>query len=84
MKRFSTFVLALVVIAGVTQPALAQKRAKNNTTGDILPFKATEKVFPNGLKVIVVPTGFPNIVSSPASPASRTSSSTSCLAARRQ
>jgi zinc protease len=63
MKRFSTFVLALVVIAGVTQPALAQKRAKNNTTGDILPFKATEKVFPNGLKVIVVPTGFPNIVS---------------------
>jgi zinc protease len=30
---------------------------------DILPFKATEKTLPNGLKVIVVPTGFPNIVS---------------------
>ena len=29
----------------------------------ILPFKATEKLLPNGLKVIVVPTGFPNIVS---------------------
>jgi zinc protease len=29
---------------------------------DILPFKATEKTLPNGLKVIVVPTGFPNIV----------------------
>src|SRR5688572_29934380 len=33
------------------------------STGDILPFKATEKTLPNGLKVIVVPTGFPNIVS---------------------
>ncbi len=32
-------------------------------TGDILPFKAAEKTLPNGLKVIVVPTGFPNIVS---------------------
>ncbi|HUP62646.1 MAG TPA: pitrilysin family protein [Thermoanaerobaculia bacterium] len=31
--------------------------------GDILPFKAVEKTLPNGLKVIVVPTGFPNIVS---------------------
>ncbi len=30
---------------------------------DILPFKAREKTLPNGLKVIVVPTGFPNIVS---------------------
>ena len=29
----------------------------------VLPFKATEKTLPNGLKVIVVPTGFPNIVS---------------------
>jgi zinc protease len=32
-------------------------------TGDILPFKASEKTLANGLKVIVVPTGFPNIVS---------------------
>jgi zinc protease len=30
---------------------------------DLLPFKATEKTLPNGLKVIVVPTGFPNLVS---------------------
>ena len=29
----------------------------------LLPFKATEKLLPNGLKVIVVPTGFPNLVS---------------------
>jgi zinc protease len=30
---------------------------------DILPFKATTQTLPNGLVVIVVPTGFPNIVS---------------------
>lgn len=29
----------------------------------LLPFKATEKTLPNGLKIIVVPTGFPNLVS---------------------
>jgi len=28
-----------------------------------LPFQATEKILPNGLKIIIVPTGFPNIVS---------------------
>jgi zinc protease len=30
---------------------------------DILPFKASERTLANGLKIIVVPTGFPNIVS---------------------
>ncbi|MES2323664.1 MAG: pitrilysin family protein [Pseudomonadota bacterium] len=30
---------------------------------DLLPFTATEKTLPNGLKIIVVPTGFPNLVS---------------------
>ncbi len=30
--------------------------------GDILPYEATEKTLANGLKVIVVPTGFPNLV----------------------
>ncbi|MBK9372669.1 MAG: insulinase family protein [Holophagales bacterium] len=30
---------------------------------DLLPFQATEKTLPNGLRVIVVPTGFPNLVS---------------------
>ena len=29
----------------------------------ILPFDASERMLANGLKVIVVPTGFPNIVS---------------------
>src|ERR1043165_7072286 len=31
--------------------------------GDVLPFRATERTLANGLKVIVVPTGFPNLVS---------------------
>ncbi|MFZ6720800.1 M16 family metallopeptidase [Undibacterium sp. Ji49W] len=30
---------------------------------DVLPFQATEKLLPNGLKIIIVPTGLPNIVS---------------------
>ena len=30
---------------------------------DIMPFEATETTLPNGLRVIVVPTGFPNLVS---------------------
>jgi zinc protease len=36
---------------------------KTSPSRDVLPFKATEKTLPNGLKVIVVPTGFPNLVS---------------------
>lgn len=31
--------------------------------GDVLPFPAVERTLANGLKVIVVPTGFPNLVS---------------------
>ncbi|MDP9190893.1 MAG: insulinase family protein [Acidobacteriota bacterium] len=37
--------------------------AQGSAPSDILPFKATEKTLANGLKVIVVPTGFPNLVS---------------------
>lgn len=32
-------------------------------SADILPFKATETTLANGLRVIVVPTGFPNLIS---------------------
>src|SRR5262245_34903367 len=44
-------------------PKKAAPAAKPPATPDILPFTASEKTLPNGLKVIVVPTGFPNIVS---------------------
>jgi zinc protease len=35
----------------------------NASASDVAPFPATEKTLANGLKVIIVPTGFPNIVS---------------------
>ena len=34
-----------------------------STSGDILPFTATQTTLPNGLRVIIVPTGFPHLVS---------------------
>jgi len=39
-------------MSGPTSPARA----------DILPFQATEVTLENGLRVIVVPTGFPDLV----------------------
>lgn len=56
MFRFRFLAAALFAVA---LPFAAFAQAAN----DILPFKASEKTLPNGLKVIVVPTGFPNIVS---------------------
>jgi zinc protease len=49
MKRFA---LATILILMTT-----------TLDAQVLPFEATERTLPNGLKVIVVPTGFPNIVS---------------------
>ena len=43
--------------------SLASPAHPRAAAGDVLPFKATERTLPNGLKVIVVPTGFPNLVS---------------------
>lgn len=59
--RLQRLVMALsLVFAAMLACAPAAALAQ---TGDVLPFKATEKTLPNGLKVIVVPTGFPNLVS---------------------
>ncbi|HVS17970.1 MAG TPA: pitrilysin family protein [Planctomycetota bacterium] len=41
----------------------APAAAATDAGRDILPFEATETTFANGLKVIVVPTGLPNLVS---------------------
>jgi len=49
-------VVALVVVAVVSTPSPCVAAAQ----GDVLPFKATESTLPNGLRVIVVPTGFPS------------------------
>lgn len=63
MKPTSTIVpaLALALLAGAATAAPAPKGPEMKK--DLLPFKATEKTLANGLKVIVVPTGFPNLVS---------------------
>ena len=60
MRLTRSLVLVLLVLLAL--PALAAP-APAKPAADILPFQATEKTLPNGLKVIVVPTGFPNIVS---------------------
>ena len=60
LLRTAMSAVAFTAVAAATAaPAIAQSAAKS---GDILPFKATERTLPNGLKVIIVPTGFPNIV----------------------
>ena len=53
--------LAMLCLLAPLAPLAASKADTAST--DILPFKATTKTLPNGLVVIVVPTGFPNIVS---------------------
>jgi zinc protease len=51
---------ALFVSLALASPALA---APAGGTGDVLAFPAVERTLPNGLRVIVVPTGFPDLVS---------------------
>jgi zinc protease len=69
-RPLALILLALMATRGNAEdkkpasPAPAKPAAKApKAAADILPFKATEKTLPNGLNVIVVPTGFPNIVS---------------------
>ncbi len=50
----------LLVASSLAVTASAQTPG---ATARILPFDATERTLPNGLRVIVVPTGFPNLVS---------------------
>jgi zinc protease len=51
----STIVFSLLVCSAAL--------ARSGSTRDILPLKPTEKTLPNGLKVIALRTGFPNVVS---------------------
>ncbi|HSB63633.1 MAG TPA: pitrilysin family protein [Thermoanaerobaculia bacterium] len=73
MPRFrapAAILLSLVTASAGAQQAkpgagatAARNPAAPPAARDLLPFKASEKTLPNGLKIIVVPTGFPNIVS---------------------
>ncbi len=53
--------LSTVLIA--TLLAMTASSRAEPAASPLLPFDAIEKTLPNGLKVVVVPTGFPNIVS---------------------
>ncbi len=61
----SALLAAAAPAAGASAAAAqgASLQTRPGSTRDILPFKAVERTLPNGLKVIIVPTGFPNIVS---------------------
>ncbi|MFD2367886.1 M16 family metallopeptidase [Pseudoduganella sp. GCM10020061] len=59
MPRITSLVLAALPVLFSSAWAATPAPARS----DVLPFTATEKTLPNGLKIIVVPTGFPNIVS---------------------
>ncbi len=58
---FSRMLASAALCAALALPVMAQNNSSDS--GNVLPFKATEKTLANGLKVIVVPTGFPNLVS---------------------
>ena len=66
-SRIPAAVCAVLLAGGVTVgevPSPARKaEPRPAAERDVLPFRAVEKTLPNGLKIIVVPTGFPNIVS---------------------
>jgi zinc protease len=55
--------ISLLALPAFAMNALAAAPAPSAARADLLPFKATEKTLANGLKIIVVPTGFPNLVS---------------------
>jgi zinc protease len=53
----------LAMTIGCSGPSAHSTGPAVAPANDVLPFKATETTLPNGLKVIVIPTGFPNLVS---------------------
>jgi zinc protease len=54
----------VVVFGGVMLGSVLYAQTQSGPNrGNILPFPATEKTLANGLRVIIVPTGFPNLVS---------------------
>ncbi|HEV8435885.1 MAG TPA: pitrilysin family protein [Thermoanaerobaculia bacterium] len=65
MKSRVLMLLACALIVPAAFAAVPKKKSAPATksSAPILPFAATEKTLPNGLKVIIVPTGFPNVVS---------------------
>ncbi len=63
LRASALILLALMATNASPAPRRRGPAASNAGSADVLPFQAVETTLPNGLKVIVVPTGFPNIVS---------------------
>ncbi|MCL4812177.1 MAG: insulinase family protein [Vicinamibacteraceae bacterium] len=65
LRRHSLLLAAGVAAAALTAGGSARVSAlaADESAARLLPFDITETTLPNGLRVIVVPTGFPNIVS---------------------
>src|SRR6516225_5871208 len=55
-------VVAILIALGLA-PGAQAAAIPETATNDVMPFNAAERTLPNGLKVIVIPTGFPNLVS---------------------
>src|SRR5687767_13025635 len=62
-RRFIPVAMAAAAMAVSLAGFPGAGSAQATSSSQILPFKATEHTLSNGLKVIIVPTGFPNIVS---------------------
>ncbi len=62
MPRFIPLVLCALLLPMMAMGATPAKKTTTGSGDNILPFHASEKTLPNGLKVIAVPSGFPNIV----------------------
>jgi zinc protease len=71
MRNGAFVVILLILMIGTfavarqsgSDPKKGSDPKRAAATADVLPFKATETTLANGLKVIVIPTGFPNLVS---------------------
>src|ERR1041384_1087204 len=62
--HYTNSAIIITVVTMLTSISSAQIPRPTPPSGDdVLPFSATETTLGNGLKVIVIPTGFPNLVS---------------------
>ncbi len=62
-KRYIVRAACASLVLALATSSISSGQPPRAATADVLPFKATELVLANGLKVIIVPTGFPNLVS---------------------
>jgi len=63
LASLCALLLPLIATAATPKKATRGTAKASTASSNILPFKASERTLANGLKVIVIPTGFPNIVS---------------------